>query len=105
VDCISTDECSTGADCELVLHERIGERLFLFNGDVAILCRIKDFTALLAFNEFYVVLTGDDFDDGMFADGSHWVGSVIGMDFARLRWPCQPPFRVFLHGEVVVRLW
>jgi hypothetical protein len=52
----------------LVVCEGIGEGFFLFDGDVAILCRIKYFAALLAFNKFSVFLSGDDFDDGMFAD-------------------------------------
>jgi hypothetical protein len=44
---------------------------FFFHGHVAKLCRIKDFSAVLALNEFDVVLAGDNFDDWMFAVGSH----------------------------------
>jgi hypothetical protein len=87
----------------------VGERVFLFDGDVDILCGIKDFSALLALNEFNIVLAGDDFDDGMFADGSHWLGSMNGMDFARPREACQQRSEVFLwceiDGEVVVEWW
>jgi hypothetical protein len=80
----------------LVFRKAVGERVFLLDGYVDILCRVKDFAALLALNEFDIVLAGDDFDDGMFADGSHWLGSVIGMDFARPREACQPRSAVFL---------
>jgi hypothetical protein len=87
----------------------VGERVFLFDGDVDILSGIKNFSALLALNEFDIVLAGDDFDDGMFADGSHWLGSMNGMDFARPREACQHRSAVFLwreiDGEVVVEWW
>ena len=51
--------------------KRFGEGLFLFYGDVAKLCRVKDFPALLTFNKLCVFLSGDDLDDGMFALGYH----------------------------------
>jgi hypothetical protein len=54
----------------------IRESFFFLDGNVYILCGIKDFAALLALNKFDIVLAGDDFDDGMFAGGSHWLGSV-----------------------------
>ncbi len=74
MDCASENECCAGADGELIVFERIGEGFFLFDGDVAIFRRIKDFATLLAFNELDVVLAGDNFDDGMFAgDGHGWV--------------------------------
>jgi hypothetical protein len=71
MDCVSADERRAGAHYRLVLREVVGQGFFLFDGDVDILCGIKDFTAFLAFNEFDIVLAGDDFDDGMFANGSH----------------------------------
>jgi len=49
----------------------VSQSLILFYGDVIIFSRIKDFSALLTFNELYVVLAGNDFDDGMFTRGDH----------------------------------
>jgi hypothetical protein len=63
----------------------IRESFFFLDGNVDILCGIKDFAAFLTLNKFDIVLAGDNFDDGMFAGGSHWLGSVNGMDFARLQ--------------------
>ena len=60
-----------------------------FQRDVAKLSGIKHFSALLALDELRVFLAGDDLDDGMFALGGHGVGSVNGMDSARLESPCQ----------------
>ena len=56
----------------LVFAGGFGEGLFLFDGYVAKLSRVKDFTALLALNKLCVFLSGDDLDDGMFALGCHW---------------------------------
>jgi hypothetical protein len=99
MDCVSANEYSAGTHHRLVLREVVGERVFFFDGDVDILCGIKDFTAFLALNEFDIVLAGDDFDDGMFADGSHWLGSANGMDFARPRDSCQHRSEVFCGAE------
>jgi hypothetical protein len=108
MDCLSADERCARADNGLVLRARVGEGLFLFNCDVAILCGIKDFAAFLTFYEFDVILAGDNFDDGMFAGGSHVWGKVNGMDFARLQVACQPRFHgVFAwlnRGEVAVTI-
>ena len=85
---------------------RLGESLFLFDGDVAKLCRIKYFSACLALNEFGVFLAGDDLDDGMFAFGGHFGEDFAnGMDFARLGPPCQLSFGVFLRSKIVVSWW
>jgi len=70
MDCAAQDEFTAGADCGLVVGS-LRERLFLFDGDIAKLRGIKDFSTLLTLNEFSVFLAGDDFDDGMFADGGH----------------------------------
>jgi hypothetical protein len=87
----------------------IGKGFFFFDGDVNILSGIKDFAAFLALNEFDIVLSGDNFDDGMFANGSHWLGSVNGMDFARPHEGCQHPFGWCFggqnHGQFVVGWW
>jgi hypothetical protein len=58
----------------LVFAVGFGEGLFLFYGDVAKFCGIKDFAARLALNKLCVFLSGDDLDDGMFALGCHWGG-------------------------------
>jgi hypothetical protein len=110
MDCVSEDECAAGTDGGLarvlVFAGSFGEGLFLFYSDIAKLCRVKDFPAFLTLNKFCVFLSGDDLDDGMFALGCH-LGEEIanGMDFARLRRPCQLGFvRVFLV-KIVVKLW
>jgi hypothetical protein len=74
VDCDSEDEYAVGRDRGLALRllgSFLVEGLFLFDGDVAKLCGIKDFSAGLALNKFSVFLAGDDLDDGMFARGCH----------------------------------
>jgi len=96
VDCVSEDERAAGADGgleDLFVCGSFGEGLFLFNGDVTKLCRIKDFSALLALNKFGVLFAGNNFDDGMFALGGHlgrssrmlWIlpvsGHVVNSDF------------------------
>ncbi len=61
----STHECAAadrGLVC-LVVWPGFG----LLYSDVIKLCRIKYFPAVLALDEFDIVLAGDDFDDGMFA--------------------------------------
>ena len=74
----------------LVVGRSFGCGLFLFfQRDVAKFSGIKHFSALLALDELRVFLAGDDLDDGMFALGGHGVGSVNGMDSARLESPCQ----------------
>jgi hypothetical protein len=73
MDCDSQDEYA-GGDCGLaflLLRGFLVERLFLFDGDVAKLCGIKDFSTGLALNKFSVFLAGDDLDDGMFAKDCH----------------------------------
>jgi hypothetical protein len=97
MDCASQNEFSAGADRRLVVGGDLGEGGFFFDGDVAVLGRIEDFSALLTLNEFGVFLAGDDFDNGVFADGGH-LGreNVNGMDFARPQTPCQPGFWSFV---------
>ncbi len=51
---------------------------FLFERHVVIFSGIKDFSAVLALNELDIVLSGDNFDDGMFAQGCHGWGDVDG---------------------------
>jgi hypothetical protein len=92
MDRYSKDECAArgyGGLAALVFAVGFGEGIFLFDGDIAKLCRVKDFTAILALDKFCVFLSGDDLDDGVFARGCHWGRHVNGMDFARLRRPCQ----------------
>jgi hypothetical protein len=75
MDCVSEDEytpCPDGGLVGLFLSRGFGEGLFLFYGDIAKLCRIKDFSAFLTLNKLCVFLAGDDLDDGMFALGGHW---------------------------------
>jgi hypothetical protein len=50
----------------------VSEGLFLFDGDVTKLCRIKYFSAGLTLDKFGVFLAGDDLHDGMFAGDCHW---------------------------------
>jgi hypothetical protein len=113
VDCVSEDERTASADGgleDLFFGGGFGEGLFLFNGNVAKFCRIKDFSAFLTLNKFGVLFAGDNFDDGMFALGGHF-GEVFAnvMDFARLWACCQQRFRVDfsaqIRGEVVVNSW
>jgi hypothetical protein len=109
MDCVSENECAAGADGgleELIFGGGFGEGLFFFDGNVAKLCRIKDFSAGLTFNKFGVFLAGDDFDDGMFALGCHlgresrmlWIlpvsGHVVNSDFGP-----------FWRRKFVVKLW
>jgi hypothetical protein len=72
MDCASQNEFSAGADRRLVVGGEFGEGGFFFDGDVAVLGRIEDFSTLLTLNKFGVFLAGDYFDNGMFADGSHY---------------------------------
>jgi hypothetical protein len=97
LDCSAKDELAAGADGSLIVGGTLGEGSFFLDGDVAVLGGIEDFSALLTLDEFGVILAGDDFDNGMFADGGH-LGSenVNGMDFARLQTPCQPGFPDFM---------
>ena len=62
---------------------------FFFDCHVIILNGIKYFAAVLAFNEFDIVLAGDNFDDGMFAGGSHCFGECIDKDSALTQSACQ----------------
>ena len=84
LDCLSADECATANLGGLFFGGVSARGFFLFDGDIAKLCRIKYFSAALALDEFGVFLAGDDFDDGVFALGGHGWGSANGMDFARL---------------------
>jgi hypothetical protein len=82
--------------------------LFLFEGHVAIFSGIKDFPAVLAFNKFYVVLSGDNFDDGMFALGGHRVGECIGRILpvsVVLVNGCFPESAGFIYGEFLAVMW
>ena len=114
MDCVPEDEhaaCPDGGLRDLFLRGRFGEGLFLFDGDIAKLCGIKDFSASLAFNKLCVFLAGDDLDDWMFALGGHgeesrmlWIlpvsGHLVNCDFtgfwraicgefvAECRWKC-----------------
>jgi hypothetical protein len=45
--------------------------LLLFNRDIAKFCGIKDFAAALAFHELGILISGDDLDNWVFADGAH----------------------------------
>jgi hypothetical protein len=100
MDCASQDEFAAGADGRLVVCGNLGEGGFLFDGDIAVLGRIEDFSALLTLNKFGVFLSGDDFDNGMFADGGHFgEKNVNGMDSARPQTPCQPGFRSFVTAK------
>jgi hypothetical protein len=72
LDCAAKDELAAGADGSLVVGGTLGERGLFFDGDVAVLGRVEDLSALLTLNEFGVILAGDDFDNGMFADGGHY---------------------------------
>lgn len=100
LDCAAKDELAAGADGSLVVGGTLGEGSLFLDGDVAVFGRIEDLSALLTLDEFGVILAGDDFDNGMFADGGH-LGSenVNGMDFARLQIPCQPGFPDFMFVE------
>jgi len=68
--CLSTDECAA-AYHGLVFGWSFIPGFGLFDSDIAKLCRIKYLSAALALNKFGIVLTGDDFDDGMFALWGH----------------------------------
>jgi hypothetical protein len=45
--------------------------LLLFNRDIAKLCGIKYLAAALAFDELGILVSGDDLDDGVFANSGH----------------------------------
>ena len=62
----------------------VEDTFLFFDGYVIKLCGIKDFTALLALDEFCIFVARDDFDDWMFAGGGHGWGGANGMDFARI---------------------
>ena len=49
----------------------------LFDGDVVVFGGVEDLSTVLAFDEFGVVLAGDDLDDGMFAGRDHGVFAWI----------------------------
>ena len=83
----------------------VGEGLFLFYGDVYILCGIKDFAALLALNKFDVVLSGDDFDDGMFTGGGHWLGRVEWYGFCPSARCLSTPFSDVFGCKIMVNSW
>jgi hypothetical protein len=98
VDCLSEDERAAGAAGGLGVVLIVVQGLFLFDCDVTKLCGIKDFSAGLTLNKLDIFLSGDDFDDGVFARGGHvgWEGSN-GKDFARPAEPCQLGFvQVFM---------
>jgi hypothetical protein len=69
---VSENERDSSADCKLIFGEGVGDRVFFFNCNIAVLCGIEHLAALLAFDKFDVVLSGNDFNDGMFADVSHF---------------------------------
>src|ERR1700733_1782155 len=101
LDCSAKDELAAGTDGSLIVGGTLGEGSLFLDGDVAVLGRIEALSALLPLDELGVILAGDDFDNGMFADGGH-LGSenVNGMDFARLQTPCQPGFPDFMFCRV-----
>jgi hypothetical protein len=70
VDCDSPDE-HAAANRGLVLGWDLIGDAGLFDGDIGKLRRIKYFSTGLAFDEFCIVLAGDDLDDGMFALWGH----------------------------------
>jgi hypothetical protein len=105
MDCVSEGEHAAAAASGLVVVWGVGQGFFLFDGNIAKLCGIKDFSAGLALNEFGVFLSGDDFDDRMFADGGH-VGGVV-----RMVWILPVPSHVVncvsyrFRGENVWMYW
>ena len=108
MDCVPEDEpaaCPDGGLRDLFLRGRFGEGLFLFDGDIAKLCGIKDFSATLAFNKLCVFLAGDDLDDWMFALGGHGEEIANALDFARLWAPCQLRFHLVSGCEFAVNSW
>jgi hypothetical protein len=70
----------------------IRESFFFLDRNVDILCGIKDFAALLTLNKFDIVLAGDNFDDGMFAGGSHWFGECEWYGFCPSSMTLSTPF-------------
>ena len=55
---------------------RLSSGLFL-NRYIKIFSGVEDLSAALALNKFCVVLAGDNFDNGVFARGSHEIGGAI----------------------------
>lgn len=74
MDCDPSGERSGGLDglgFEGAVFVAIAGLFLLFDGHVFILDGVEDLSTVLAFDEFSIFLTGDDFDDGVFARRGH----------------------------------